>query len=76
MRLNAEDRKLFQSAARKKRVTVADFLRNAGRREAVKLVETPASLELSRSGFTLPERPGMNEREQVRTAVRQRHASR
>jgi uncharacterized protein (DUF1778 family) len=76
MRLSAEDRKLFRSAAKRKQVSVADFLRTAARREALQLVEDPASLELSRQGFTLPDRAGSDERERVRAAIEQRHVSR
>jgi uncharacterized protein (DUF1778 family) len=76
IRLSDDDRRLFRSAAKKKQVSVADFLRRAARREALELVEAPTSLELSRQGFTLPERPGSDERERVRTAIRERHVSR
>lgn len=76
MRLKREEKALFQNAARRKGVTLAAFLRDAGRVAARQLTVEPSSLQLSRAGFTLPERPDKTEREQIRTAILKRHVSR
>jgi hypothetical protein len=76
MRLKREENALFKSAARRKGVSLAEFFRQAGRREAREAGIEPASLSLSRDGFTLPELPGKTEREKIRDAVRRRHVSR
>lgn len=75
MRLKREENALFKSAAKRKGVSVAEFLRDAGRAAARNLGAEPASLALSREGFTLPDRPG-TEREQIRAAIAKRHVSR
>ena len=76
MRLKPEEKTLFQTAARRKGVSVAEFLREAGRAAARSLGAEPASLALSRAGFTLPEQPGKTEREKIRSAITARHVSR
>jgi uncharacterized protein (DUF1778 family) len=76
MRLRREESALFKSAARRRGISVAEFLRQAGRREAGQMAAAPASLELSREGFTLPELPGATEREKIRAAIAKRHVSR
>jgi len=76
MRLKRDESALFKSAARRKGVSVAEFLRQAGRHAARQMEDVPASLLLSRGGFTLPDLPGQTEREKIRSAIRQRHVSR
>jgi uncharacterized protein (DUF1778 family) len=76
MRLRREESALFKSAAKRKGVSLAEFLRQAGRNAAQQFEAAPASLELSRSGFTLPELPGKTEREKIRAAIAKRHVSR
>ena len=76
MRLRREESALFKSAAKRKGVSLAEFLRQAGRRAAQQFESAPASLELSRSGFTLPELPGKTGREKIRAAISKRHVSR
>ena len=73
MRLKREEGALFKSAARKRGLTLAEFLRQAARKEARQTEAEPASLALSRSGFTLPELPGKTEREKIRAAMGRRH---
>lgn len=76
MRLKRQESQWFKSAARRRGVSLAEFLRQAARNEARQSESEPASLELSRSGFTLPDGPGKTERERIRAAVAQRHVSR
>jgi len=76
LRLKRDENVLFKSAARRKGVSLAEFLRQAGRREARHLEAEPASLRLSRNGFTLPDWPGATERDKIRAAIRSRHVSR
>jgi hypothetical protein len=76
MRLKPDESVLLKNAARRKGVSLAEFLRQAGRREARQLETEPASLRLSRNGFTLPNWPGATERDKIRYAVRSRHVSR
>ena len=68
----------FQKAARKRGLSSYAFLQEivtdaASRAE---VVSSSASLELSRSGFTLPESPGKTERGKIRAAIARRHVSR
>ena len=76
MRLRREESARFKLAARRRGVSLAEFLRQAGRHAARQFESVPASLELSRSGFTLPDLPGRTEREQIRAAVAKRHVPR
>ncbi len=76
MRLKRDESALLKNAARRKGVSLAEFLRQAGRREARQLESEPASLRLSREGFTLPDWPGATERAKLRSAIRSRHVSR
>jgi hypothetical protein len=76
MRLKREENALFKSAAKRKGVSLAEFFRQAGRREARETRIEPASLALSRNGFTLPDLLGKTEREKIRDAIRRRHVSR
>ena len=76
MRLKPADKNVFQRAARHKGVSLAAFLREAGHAAARQLQTEPASLKFSRDGFTLPERPGKTERDQIRAAIAARHVSR
>jgi uncharacterized protein (DUF1778 family) len=76
MRLKRDEGALFKNAARRRGLTLAEFLRQAARREARQTESEPASLELSRSGFTLPDLPGRTEREKIRAAIARRHVSR
>lgn len=76
MRLKQEESTLFRRAARRRGVSLAEFLRQAARNEARQLEAEPASLELSRSGFTLPDLPGATERDKIRAAILKRHVSR
>ncbi len=76
MRLKRAESALFKNAAKRQGVSLAEFLRQAGRRAAQRFEAEPASLELSRGGFTLPELPGKTEREKIRAAISQRHVSR
>jgi len=76
MRLRREESTLFKLAARRRGISLAEFLRQAGRNEARQLEAVPASLELSRHGFTLPDLPGKTEREKIRAAIAKRHVSR
>jgi hypothetical protein len=68
----------FQKAARQRGLSPYAFLQQivtdaAGLADAS---SPPASLELSREGFTLPSLPGKTEREQIRAAIVRRHVSR
>ena len=76
MRLKRQESALFKSAAKRRGVSMAEFLRQAGRKEARQHESEPASLELSRGGFTLPELPGGTERKKIRAAISRRHVSR
>ena len=76
MRLRSEESALFKTAAKRRGVSLAEFLRQAGRNEARQFQSAPASLELSRSGFTLPDLPSKTEREKIRSAIVKRHVSR
>jgi len=76
MRLRREESALFKNAARRRGVSLAEFLRQAGRKEARQCESEPASVELSRSGFTLADLPGKTEREKIRAAIFKRHVSR
>ena len=76
MRLKREESALFRRAARRRGLSLAEFLRQAARHEARQMEAEPASLELSRSGFTLPDLPGATEREKIRKAIAKRHVSR
>jgi hypothetical protein len=76
MRLKPAESALFKSAARRRGVSLAEFLREAGRSAAQQFESEPASVALSRSGFTLPALPGKTEREKIRAAISQRHVSR
>jgi uncharacterized protein (DUF1778 family) len=76
MRLRREESALFKSAAKRRGVSLAEFLRQAGRNEARQMESPPASLELSRQGFTLSELPGATEREKIRGTIARRHVSR
>jgi hypothetical protein len=76
MRLRREESALFKSAAKRRGVSLAEFLRQAGRHAAQQFESEPASLELSRGGFTLSELPGKTEREKIRAAISKRHVSR
>ena len=76
MRLRSDESALFKSAAKRRGVSLAEFLRQAGRNEARQFQSVPASVELSRSGFTLPDLPGKTEREKIRAAIARRHVSR
>ena len=76
MRLKHHESAVFKRAAKRRGVSLAEFLRLAARHEAQQLESEPASLELSRSGFTLPDLPGRTEREKLRAAIIQRHVSR
>ena len=67
----------FQKAARQRGLSPYAFLQQivtdaASWRKPL----SPASLELSRAGFTVPELPGKTEREQIRAAIARRHVSR
>lgn len=75
MRLRREESALFKSAARRRGVSLAEFLRQAGRNEARQVEAASASLELSRNGFTLPDWAGGTEREKIRNAIAKRHVS-
>jgi hypothetical protein len=76
MRLRREESALFRRAAKRRGISLAEFLRQAARNEARQVEAEPASLEISRGGFTLPDLPGKNEREKIRAAILKRHASR
>ena len=76
MRLKRSESAFFKSVARRRGVSLAEFLRQAARNEAQQLESEPASLELSRSGFTLPDLPGRTERGRIRAAIVKRHVPR
>lgn len=76
MRLKREESALFRRAAKRRGLSLAEFLRQAARQEARQMEAEPASLELSRNGFTLPDLPGATEREKIRKAIAKRHVSR
>ena len=68
----------FQKAARRRGLSPYAFLQQIVT-DAAALADasaSPASLELSRKGFVLPELPGKTERERIRAAVVRRHVSR
>jgi uncharacterized protein (DUF1778 family) len=76
MRLKREESALFRRAAKRRGLSLAEFLREAARHAARQIETEPASLELSRAGFTLPDLPGKTEREKIRAAILKRHVSR
>lgn len=76
MRLRREESALFRRAAKRRGLSLAEFLRQAARNEARQVEAEPTSLQLSRSGFTLPDLPGATEREKIRAAISKRHVSR
>jgi len=76
MRLKREENALFRRAAKRRGVSLAEFLRRAARNEAQQIEAEPASLELSRAGFTLPDLAGATERKKIRAAIAKRHVSR
>ena len=76
MRLKRHESAVFKSAAKRRGVSLAEFLRQAARNETQQLESEPGSLELSRSGFTLPDLPGRTERGKIRAAIAKRHVSR
>jgi hypothetical protein len=76
MRLKREEGVLFKNAARKRGLSLAEFLRQAARKEAEQSARAPASLELSRRGFTVREWPGKTTREKIKAAISRRHVSR
>lgn len=68
----------FQKAAKRRGLSPYAFLQKIVT-DAATLKDSaslPASVELSRAGFTLPELPGKTEREQIRAAITRRHVSR
>jgi hypothetical protein len=68
----------FQKAARRRGLSPYAFLQQMVT-DAASLADAdspPASLELSREGFALPDLPGKTEREQIRAAIARRHVSR
>lgn len=76
MRLKHDESVLFRNAAKRRGVSLAEFLRQSARKEAEQIAAEPASLELSRRGFTLPDWPGKTEREKIKAAIAKRHVSR
>ena len=68
----------FQKAARQRGLSPYAFLQQIVADDASlsDANSSPASLELSRAGFTLPELPGKTEREKIRAAIGRRHVSR
>ena len=68
----------FQKAARRRGLSPYAFLQQivTDAASSADADASPASLELSRAGFTLPELPGKTEREKIRTAIARRHVSR
>ncbi len=76
MRLKREESTLFKNAARRRGISLAEFLRQAARNEVRQVESLPASLELSRKGFTLPDLAGAAERGKIRAAIVKRHVSR
>ena len=68
----------FQKVARQRGLSPYAFLQQMVT-EAASLTDadsSSASLELSRTGFTVPELPGKTEREKIRAAIARRHVSR
>ena len=68
----------FQKAARQRGLSSYAFLQKIVT-DAASLADgnsSSASLELSRTGFTVPALPGKTERERIRTAIARRHVSR
>ena len=68
----------FQKTARQRGLSPYAFLQQIVTDAASSSDATmpPASLELSRAGFTVPELAGQTEREKIRTAIARRHVSR
>jgi len=68
----------FQKAARQRGLSPYAFLQQivADAASSSDATSSPASLELSRAGFTVPELAGNNEREKIRAAIARRHVSR
>ena len=68
----------FQKAARQRGLSPYAFLQQivTDTASSADASSFPASLELSRAGFTVPELPGKTEREKIRAAIARRHVSR
>jgi hypothetical protein len=68
----------FQKAARRRGLSPYALLQQmvTDAASSADADSSPASLELSRIGFTLPELPGKTEREQIHAAILRRHVSR
>jgi hypothetical protein len=78
MRFNSQDSRLFRAAAKQRQISVAEFLRRAGRKTIEEAETIPASLKLSREGFVLKNETGNGngERAKIRAAILKRHVSR
>ena len=68
----------FEKAAKRRGLSSYAFLQKlvadaAALKDSASL---PASVELSREGFTLPDLPGKTEREKIQAAMIRRHVSR
>jgi hypothetical protein len=68
----------FQKAARQRGLSPYAFLQKivTDAASSSDVISSPASLELSRAGFTVPELAGKTEREKIRAAIARRHVSR
>jgi hypothetical protein len=76
IRLKRNESALFKTAAKRRGISLAEFLRQSARKEAEQSAKSPASLELSRDGFTVREWPGKTAREKIKAAISKRHVSR
>ena len=68
----------FQKVARQRGLSPYAFLQQmvTDAASSADADSSSASLELSRTGFTVPELPGKTEREKIRAAIARRHVSR
>jgi hypothetical protein len=68
----------FQKAARQRGLSPYAFLQQivTDAASSANAISSCASLELSGTGFTLPESTGQTEREKIRAAIVRRHVSR
>jgi uncharacterized protein (DUF1778 family) len=72
MRLTRQDRLLFKNAAQSQGLSIAEFLRRAGREKAAPVQRQPASLRYL-DEFSTPGEALENPKEWVRRKIRERH---
>lgn len=73
IRLTRQDRLLFKSAARSEGLSIAEFLRRAGREKAAPVKRQPASLRYL-DEFSTPAEAMENPREWIRKKIHDRNS--